>query len=170
MVSELRQSVPAQLPSFLAGQRWFGGKARRILSVEIVDAIPIRPDEAKTIILLATVKYLEGADETYSIPLVAGQSEDARDTTRALEVGNGSGLVFRDAFSSQEFLAQLFEIVERDRELAGETGRLRGFRTAPFGELAASADALRPKVLTGEQSNSSVIYGERLILKFFRRL
>jgi trehalose synthase-fused probable maltokinase len=29
---------------------------------------------------------------------------------------------------------------------------------------------VKPKLLSGEQSNSSVIYGERLILKFFRRI
>src|SRR3984893_17340307 len=49
-------------------------------------------------------------------------------------------------------------------------GRLRGVRAASFSELVSSAEAVRPKLLTGEQSNSSVIYGNRVILKFFRRI
>ena len=33
-----------------------------------------------------------------------------------------------------------------------------------------AAGSLRPRAITAEQSNSSVAYGDRLILKFFRRL
>jgi len=169
MLSELRQNLPAQLPSFLAGQRWFGGKARRVLGVDIIDAIFVGSEGKKTIALLVTVKYLEGAEETYSVPLIAAQSKGG-DSARTLEIGNGSGLVFHDAFSSQEFLSELLAIIERERELPGEKGRLRGFRASRFSELFPSSDAVRPKLLTGEQSNSSVIYAERLILKFFRRI
>ena len=170
MLSELRQSLPAQLPPFLAGQRWFGGKARQILGVDILDAIPIGSDARKPVVLLIKVSYLEGAEDTYAIPLIAAQSEDGGDSPQRLEMGNGSGLVFRDAFSSQEFLADLLNIIDRQREVPGEKGRLRGFRAASFAGLRPSSDASRPKLLTGEQSNSSVIYGERLILKFFRRV
>jgi trehalose synthase-fused probable maltokinase len=170
MLSGLRESLPAQLPAFLAAQRWFGGKARRILSVEILDAIPVGGDEANTIVLFGRVKYLEGADEIYSIPLVVAEANAGRESTRTLEMRNGSGLVLQDAFSSQEFLGELLDIIARQREIQGERGRLRGFRGAWLSELATSADVERPKVLSGEQSNSSVIYGARLILKFFRRV
>ena len=170
MLSGLRQSLPAQLPSFLAGQRWFGGKARQILGVDILDAIPIGSDEKKAIVLMIRVKYLEGAEETYSIPLIAAQSKDAADSAPTLEMGNGSGLGFSDAFSSQDFLAELLDIIEGEHAVASDKGRLRGFRAASFSQLFGSSGARRPKLLTGEQSNSSIIYGERLILKFFRRI
>jgi maltose alpha-D-glucosyltransferase/alpha-amylase len=170
MLSELRQSLPAQLPSFLGGQRWFGGKARQILGVDILDAIPIGSDECKTILLLVALKYLEGAEETYSIPLIAAQSNDGGDSARTLEMGNGLGLGFRDAFSSQGFLAELLDIIEGEHAVPSDKGRLRGFRTGSFSDLFSSSGSRRPKLLTGEQSNSSVIYGERLILKFFRRI
>src|ERR1700720_1976890 len=170
MLSELRQSLPAQLPSFLVGRRWFGGKARQILGVDILDAIPIGSDGKRAIVLVIRVKYLEGAEETYSVPLITGKSKDGADSRRTLEMGNGSGFGFRDAFSSQDFLADLLEIIEGQREFSGDKGRLRGFRAASFSELSGSSGARRPKLLTGEQSNSSVIYGERLILKFFRRI
>ena len=170
LLSELRQNLPAQLPSFLAGQRWFGGKARGILGIDIIDAIPVGSDERKTIVLLITVTYLEGAEETYSIPLVAVQLKNAGDPARKVDMGIGPGLEFRDAFSSHEFLSELLETIERECELPGEKGRLHGYRGAAFSDLSSSSDVQRPKVLTGEQSNSSVIYGERLILKFYRRV
>jgi maltose alpha-D-glucosyltransferase / alpha-amylase len=170
LLADLRQSLPGQLPVYLAGQRWFGGKARRILGADIVDAIPIGGDKRNTIVLIVTVKYLEGANETYSIPLTAMQPNESGETARTLKMGNSSGLVFRDAFSNQEFLTELLDIVKRERETLGDRGRLRGFRARSFLELASSSDELQPKLLTGEQSNSSVIYGQRLILKFFRRI
>src|SRR3981081_975212 len=129
ILSGLRESLPAQLPSFLASQRWFGGKARQILGVEIVDAIPIGSSEAKTMVLLVRVKYLEGAEETYSIPLVATKS-DVVDSARTLEMENGSGFILRDAFSGQEFLTELLDIVARQSRVPGELGQLAGGRSA----------------------------------------
>jgi trehalose synthase-fused probable maltokinase len=173
MLSELRQRLPAQLPSFLAAQRWFGGKARQILGVEIADAIPLSSAETNAVVLMVTVKYLEGAEETYSVPLIPvapPSGSSLADSAPKLAMENGSVIVFGDAFASPQFLAELLDIIKREGEMQGENGRLRGSRTSSFSELFPSSDAVRPKPLTGEQSNSSVIYGDRLILKFFRRI
>src|SRR5260370_19682350 len=86
-----------------------------------------------------------------------------------VEMGDGSMLVCEDAFARPKFLAELLNIIEQEGEMQGEKGRLRGCRTSAFTELFADSGAAEPKLLTGEQSNSSVIYGDRLILKFFRR-
>jgi trehalose synthase-fused probable maltokinase len=152
--SELRTTLLSQLPSFLAAQRWFGGKARQIAAIDIVDAILISGTEPKSIVLTVAVKYSEGKGETYSIPIIT----------------EAHGGLLEDAFSRREFLAELLNIIQEERELAGEAGLLRGCRGASFAELFQPSEGVEPKLLTGEQSNSSVIYGERLILKFFRRI
>jgi trehalose synthase-fused probable maltokinase len=173
MDSDLRRNLSAQLPSFLAAQRWFGGKARQILEVAIDDSIPIGSGETRAVVFVVTVKYLEGAEETYSIPLLPLKQSGVSSLTNLaprLQIENGTVLGLVDAFSRQEFLAELLDIIKREGEVEGEKGRLRGSRTASFSELFLSSDAARPKPLTGEQSNSSVIYGDRLILKFFRRI
>ena len=154
IVSEVRQTILSQLPAFLAAQRWFGGKARQIVAVDIVDATAAGAGEPKTIVLTVTVQYREGASETYSIPIVSPPHSGA----------------LSDAFSRSEFLAELLDIIRQEREVPGENGRLQGFRAASFSELSGSAERATPRVLTGEQSNSSAIYGQRLILKFFRRV
>jgi trehalose synthase-fused probable maltokinase len=104
--------------------------------------------------LMATVRYREGAAETYSIPIISAQQSGA----------------LSDAFSRAEFLGELLDFIREEREVPGDNGRLRGCRGASFSELFGSEESARAKLLTGEQSNSSVIYGERLILKFFRRV
>jgi trehalose synthase-fused probable maltokinase len=174
IISELRRGLPAHLPAFLVAQRWFGGKARQILEVEIVDAIPISGgDETSAILLVVTVKYLEGAEETYSIPVSLTGQPGGEPDERAIpkvKMGNGSVLMLEDAFSRRPLLDELLSIIQQEGEMPGEKGRLRGFRTAAFTELFASSKPLPPRPLTGEQSNSSAIYCESLILKFFRRI
>jgi len=154
ITSELRQTLLSQLPAFLAAQRWFGGKARQIAGVDLIDTIPISGTEPKSIVLSVAVKYGEGKGETYSIPIIT--------------VAHGG--LLEDAFSRPEFLAELLDVIKQERELAGDAGRLRGYRAASFAELLGPSEALKPKLVSGEQSNSSVIYGERFILKFFRRI
>ena len=154
IISELRQTLFSQLPDFLAAQRWFGGKARQILGADIIDAIPISGTEPKSMVLTVAVKYSAGKGETYSIPIIT----------------EAHGGLLEDAFSRREFLGELLDIIQQERELAGEAGLWRGCRAASFSELLRSSEVVKPKLLTGEQSNSSVIYGERLILKFFRRI
>jgi trehalose synthase-fused probable maltokinase len=155
MLPELRRNVSAQLPSFLAGQRWFGGKARQILRVEIADAVPVGREEA-AVVLVASVKYVDGGQEIYSIPIIL-----------SAPVG---GYSLEDAFSRPQFLAELLDVIKRKAGVPGDKGRLCGRQAACFSELFPLSEDARPKRLTGEQSNSSVIYGERAILKFFRRI
>src|SRR5258708_6825471 len=154
ITSELKRTLLSQLPSFLAAQRWFGGKARQIAGVDLIDTIPISGTEPKSVELMVAVKYEEGKGETYSIPIIT--------------VAHGG--LLEDAFSRPEFLAELLDVIKQERELAGDAGQLRGYRAAPFAELLGPSEALKPKLASGEQNNSSVNYGERFILKFFRRI
>jgi trehalose synthase-fused probable maltokinase len=156
MLSDLRQNASVQLPSFLAGQRWFGGKARQILGVEIADAVPFGREKSSAVLLVVSVKYLEGAQETYSVPLILN--------------AQSGGYSLEDAFSRPRFLAELLEVIKRKGEVPGEKGRLRGCQASSFHEGAPLPEDVRPERLSGEQSNTSVIYGERAILKFFRRI
>src|SRR5260221_323131 len=141
MDSDLRRNLPAQLPPFLAAQRWFGGKARQILAVAIDDSIPIGSGETRAVIFVVTVKYLEGAEETYSIPLVPPKQSGISllaDSGPSLQIENGSVLVLVDAFSRQEFLAELLDIIKREGEVEGGTRR----RPRRSRGLASSASGL----------------------------
>ena len=71
MYPELRRSLPQQLPAFLIRQRWFGGKARQIRSAELADVVPIRSEAMEAFLLVVTVKYAAGADDSYAIPVLS---------------------------------------------------------------------------------------------------
>src|SRR5258705_5432562 len=69
-LAALRNSLPVALPQFLIKQRWFGGKARTISSVEVWDVIPFHSDTLCSYLILAKVNYTTVPTDTYDIPLV----------------------------------------------------------------------------------------------------
>ena len=79
--------------------------------------------------------------------------------------------ILYDAVADPEFGRALLAVVERHRRIKGVTGELTASTTRFFHELRGPREApCEPRVLSAEQSNTSIVYGDRLILKLFRRL
>jgi trehalose synthase-fused probable maltokinase len=169
----LRVRLPLELPRYLASQRWFGGKARQMRSAELVDVIPLELARSEAFVLLARVEYAAGSGETYGLPVVSTEESVGREAV-SLRVSSGESgvdLVLIDALKNEEFLRALLEAMENEVVLEGVKGAIRAVHTSRFEQLRSPfSSSLRPKPLEGEQSNSSIIYGDRLILKLFRRL
>jgi trehalose synthase-fused probable maltokinase len=176
MYPQLRSSLAAQLPAFLMKQRWFGGKARRISSAELADIISIPTPAQAALLLMVTVKYADNTDESYAVPVLraANAVQAAGAETPFLNVqidASAEAVVLTDALKNEEFLSTLLELIQRKAILQGEQGELRALQTVAYSRLCPpSAGRLKPKSAGAEQSNTSVIYGSHLILKFFRRM
>jgi len=159
------------LPEFLPKQRWFGGKSRRIRHTRIVDWAAL--NRSRTALSLVDVQYDEGAPETYFLPLTISLDK-AADQLRANAPGSvianiitpeGAG-VLNDAVFDDESCAAFLNLIERGGELPTRAGHIRG---AFSGAVALNGSAGQVRRTSSEQSNSSVLYGDRLILKLFRR-
>ena len=202
MFSNLKTELPAQLPAYLKGQRWFGAKARELRAAEVVDFITLERDALHALIVMVKVEYEGGGADLYSVPLVvtkdpgsnlkgepgapgkdAGSnltnepgtpSVSSAGTATVLTVsGRSSGekVTLTDALKNEAFLSFLLDAIERGLVFTGEVGQLVTLRTHALSlQETGAAGSLRPRAITAEQSNSSVAYGDRLILKFFRRL
>jgi maltose alpha-D-glucosyltransferase/alpha-amylase len=174
-VSRLRTAVAAQLPEYLPNQRWFRSKARRIQSARLSDAIPIPLSRAVSLIALVSIEFREGPDETYVLPLVAARSgyvPESESVVIRLPISNGAAeQTLIDALSDGEFLVALFEAIVDSHSFAGGDGF---FLAMPESTLhanpTASGELLQTLLLKSEQSNSSVVYSDRFILKVFRRV
>jgi maltose alpha-D-glucosyltransferase / alpha-amylase len=166
------------LATFLQGRRWYGGKARRLKSVSVADAVPVPTSGVEAVIALVRAEYTEGAPDRYVLPLAFGTGREvehigseqivARVTVRQ----NGRELdgVIYDASGSPDFAREVLMSIARRRTWKGRHGVISGMRTRNFGALAGdAADQLRPWVAPWEQSNTSIVFGEQLILKLFRR-
>jgi maltose alpha-D-glucosyltransferase / alpha-amylase len=173
----------AALPALLRTRRWFGGKALTIKNTAVADVIQIEHEDRTFVLAMIRVDYVQAESQTYLWPL-AFSSGDAANALRAsapksivaeLTVRDRAGAavegIVHGAMEDPSVGAVLLDIVGRRRQLKGATGTLAGVTTRAFRALRGDPDvALPATVLRAEQSNTSVAYGDRLILKLFRRL
>ena len=132
VLGEARNELELILPAYLQGQRWFGGKARRILSARLVDAVAVPYGARKGYLAFVRVDYAEADAELYSLPLTfapAARADGypARARVASLRrVGGGSdeeGILF-DAFFDPDFSEALVE--DESPSAEGSRGRGRG--------------------------------------------
>jgi maltose alpha-D-glucosyltransferase/alpha-amylase len=167
----------------LANCRWFGGKARTIRGVNIFDAIPVPKDSTTGYITLLNVEYDEGDSEDYSLPLsyAAGKrSSDVADQGLArLEVERKGSLFFEegvlyDAIWNRAFCTALVQIIANNQHVKGRGGEVVGEQMVGGKGTMNLQDSLRsasePKVAKVEQSNTSILFGDRLFLKLLRHV
>ena len=133
------------LQAWLPQQRWFASKVRGIAQVAVEDWVPI----ATGGLAVVGVTLEGGGVERYAVPLLSGDA-------------------VRDALADPPFCRALLELVATSGVARGDGGEVKGARTRAFpAELPAD---LPPRPLGAEQSNTSLAFGEALVLKHFRRL
>lgn len=178
LLGEERSELEKILPAYLLSRRWFGAKARQIRAVHIWDAIPVGSGTQTSVVVLARVEYAEGAGDRYVLPLTVASGDRAvevlRDLPHAvvsrLEIGDSGEMgVLYDAVQEPHFCMALLGSIAEQERLAGWEGELVASTTHAFGQLRGSG-TLEPRIVRAEQSNSSIIFGDRLILKLFRRI
>jgi len=177
-----RAALENVLPAYMRARRWFGGKARPIKAAMIHEAVPVPLAGQTAYILLVEVQYLEGDPQTYVLPLAftSGdhaarvRTEPAYAAVASVRTDNApeDGVLY-DALAERDFSAALLEAIARRRHVRGAAGELVFSPTAAVRRrLTESIEGglVEPSPVKAEQSNTSVVYGDRFILKLFRRL
>jgi maltose alpha-D-glucosyltransferase/alpha-amylase len=166
-----------RLPAYLKTRRWFQGKDRLIRNIEIRDTIPIPDTSAQ--ILLGEVEYTEGDPETYVLPGSIAVGDAAEQVKAALadvsvaqlHAEDGTRGVLYSAMWDPEFCNAMFSAIVRRRRFRGRAGELVGSHTRAFRTAwGQSHPDLGAAVVRAEQSNTSITYGNRFILKIYRRV
>ncbi|HET9605544.1 MAG TPA: hypothetical protein VFO87_00725, partial [Nitrospira sp.] len=168
------------LPDILQTRRWFGGKARRIENVDILDGIAI-PSDSMSILLLIRVEYEQAGTETYTLPVTAAFGDEAERIQREIptaviapfvlqrEARTENGLLY-DALWNRDFTLALLSAVRHDARLNGLNGGMAASSTNAFTDLMPLGVKPEPVVMRSEQSNTSVAYDGYIILKLYRRV
>jgi maltose alpha-D-glucosyltransferase/alpha-amylase len=181
----LREGARGQLErallNYLPRCRWFGAKAKTMRRARVSETVPLIEEESKACLALVDVEYGDAEAETYCLPLAAATGEHAQEVrahnpdrvvAELRSRGNGEvgGLLY-DAVADHEVCFSLLELIERRRRLRGINGELMAFSTSAFRTLRGPREVLPlPRLLKVQQSNSSIVYGDSLIMKLFRRL
>src|SRR5689334_21939131 len=107
-IGVLQTQLPALLPGFLLQQRWFGGKARGIESVQISDIVSF---DSLAHLILARIQYASGPAETYAIPLIRAPKEPAPPCLRIQPNDSIESIFLKDALTDEKFLIQLLDAI-----------------------------------------------------------
>jgi trehalose synthase-fused probable maltokinase len=130
--------------------RWFAGKGRGIAALHLADALPI-PDLVDAYLLLVDISYMdEGPGERYLMPAYVSPAG------HVWEPRTGEG-----------FWEALMAALRSGGELPGVHGL---FELRPNALLTQEPAMYGERALGVDQSNTSVILGERVVLKAYRLL
>ena len=175
-----KERLEAILLPYIRQRRWFAGKARRLKSASIVDAIEVNGGDRSAYLLTVHIAYAEGDPETYLLPVTYANSAEAPQildrwphaAVAWLRTASEEqrGLLY-DALGPPGFAEGLLNIIAKRKRAASSTGMLVGSTTRAFARLRGPETIrLEAALSVAEQSNNSVVFGERLILKVFRRV
>ena len=182
---QLERALQAWLPS----RRWFGGKARTIKNVRVQEIIRVpisslssassSSSSEKCFFTFLQVEYVQNEPDTYVLPLACALEKDAETISADwapfvlarvnVNSSNKHGVIY-DAIADKNFSAAVLGLISRQQNLDGLSGQLEATHTPEFEKIISEGGALEPSVGKSEQSNSAIIFGDKLMLKFFRRL
>jgi len=147
------------LATWLVKQRWFAGKGRTVHDLAVVADTEIIPGDPGLRHLMVTVSHGATSD---CYQLFIGYRARLPARLRHARIGTNDGLQIYDGLHDSALTRTLLDAIVDDRSV----GILR-FCRVPGAEIQAGLDSL---VLTGEQSNTSLVFGESAIFKVFRRV
>lgn len=167
-----RQELPRHLPAWLAQQRWFGGKARVMQDVVVLDIVWLPAAVRPVAVVVVDVCYAPGEPGGCDrCALVLGLSDGPPDGAIARGPGPDAGYVTDQADDGDAVRAVLAGLLGGPAVTGVQGGVLVYADTTPDARqvLAAAAPPLvRP--VGAEQSNTSVRVGTTHVFKLFRRL
>jgi maltose alpha-D-glucosyltransferase/alpha-amylase len=158
------------------------------------EAVHAAPALQTALLLTVRCEYEDGSGEEYFLPIAAlgaaeaGEAESRAPGSAIARISNSPpgravhGLLV-DALALPGFCASLYARVVGTQRIGGEDGRALGVGLGESGLRAQMLQAVRTaeseaalsdpgavRILTGQQSNTSVVFGSSSILKIFRRL
>jgi trehalose synthase/trehalose synthase-fused probable maltokinase len=166
-----RRPLRRALETYVRAQRWYGGNARTITSLQVQDAVPLPGDNG--FLAFVQIDYADGEPDTYLLPLGIMQARRAEEQessrTPALIARLSDGFFLFEPLTDAKLNAALMDTIARRRTLKTDRGAATGTQARAFRELRGSGE-IHPLVLKTEQSNTVMCFGDRFFLKLFRRI
>jgi maltokinase len=140
-----------ELIEYVTGQRWYGAKSRTVSHSRLLESIVLRTAQPQLALALVEVRYETGAHDIYQLLYAL------RD-----------GVLAFDALDDPAAARELVHAMRSGLTLHGAEGVVEFRSVDGFGNLGRELMAAR--AVEAEQSNTSIVFEEELILKVFRRL
>jgi maltose alpha-D-glucosyltransferase / alpha-amylase len=173
-------SLEKVLLSYLQRHRWFVGESRAPKSATIEETVPF-VDSGAAVLALTRVEYIEGEPETYLLPVAVASGQRARELrghaphAAIAELhsptdpnGNG-GLVF-GAMADRQMCKALLDVFRQRHRLRGKVGEVQALLARANGLWSGDHRSLEPVRVYPAPSNTTIVFGDALVLKLYRRL
>ncbi|HSC90087.1 MAG TPA: phosphotransferase [Gaiellaceae bacterium] len=152
-----------RLRDHVRGRRWYGSKTQEITHAHIVDAAVVRTESPLLVVAVAEVRFHEGTHDLYQLLLGLRPADEG---AVGEAIGETDGWVVYDALDDAALARELLSLMRRGATVPAVEGSLEFQAIDP----AALGGELGMRPAGVEQSNTSVVFGDELILKAYRRL
>jgi maltokinase len=151
------------LREWFVTQRWFGSKASEVAHLNVLEAFTLREQAPQLLLALIEARFPQGTHEVYQVPVgIRPASEGWSDRVIAEAEGN----TYYDALADPAHARELLHLMRAGADVQAGEGML-AFR---WSGGAGEGGTVEVRPVGVEQSNSSIVFGEQLILKTFRRV
>jgi len=167
------------MPHYLQRVFWFFGKGRVVSHIRVMDSCQLKKDGQTFLLAFIQVQYTEGGTEIYLIPMFWLSNEQVQAlmgqhplaTITSLALGDVEG-VLCDAIYFEEFRELVFELMRSRTKLNAASGsQLVGLRGSGLTKsFPPRADLFPSRVAAVVQNNTSILYGDQLLFKMYRKL
>lgn len=153
------------LEDYIQKQRWYGGKASKLKYIELAEYFRIQQKEEVYYGLILEVNFVEAFYQHYFLPIAFVTDESFAEKDRILPIAiNGNTGFIIDAVNLEAFRKLVFERIITAEPI--DKTKVKYHKSAQLLD-----DVYKSSKFMGlEQSNTSIIYNENSVLKFFRRI
>lgn len=153
------------LGNFMLKQRWYGGKASNIKYIELAEYFKIQQDGEVYFGLILEVNFIEAFYQHYFLPIafVTDENFAKKDRILPISIKNQKGYII-DAINLESFRKLVFERILT--ALPKDTTKVQYHKSHLLNNVVYESS----RFMGLEQSNTSLVYNEKYVLKFFRRI
>jgi maltose alpha-D-glucosyltransferase/alpha-amylase len=169
-----RDRLEPVLAAYIRERRWFGAKALELTGAEIVESIPLPGDQR---LLFVRLRFVDGPEQMYVVPLSMAWGDAAVDISRqgkehVVAALNGSRRegVLHESSATKVFGRTIMGLLKSRKTHRGEAGELRSVRIRGRGDRSLLDTTVEPTLSKAEASNTSLLYGDRVFVKMYRKV
>ena len=153
------------LEEYILQQRWYGGKSSKLKYIELTEYFRIQKDDDVYFGLILEVNFVEAFYHHYFLPIAFVSDENYAKESRILPIKlkNQEGFII-DAMHLEAFRKVVFERISAALPVDKTPVQYHKTENFEFPNYKSS------RFMGVEQSNTSIIYNDAFILKFFRRI
>jgi trehalose synthase-fused probable maltokinase len=140
-----------RLIDYVTEQRWYGSKSRTVSHSQVLDTVTLREADPEYALALVEIRFDTGAHEIYQLLFACDGGE-----------------LHLDGLQDPALARELVHAIRSSQTMQGEQGVVEFRPVSGFAGLGR--EMIEARSVGAEQSNTSIVFDDELIMKVFRRL